>query len=92
MSKIYKPEDFPGKNPKAKRDEIIAKVSSAIESNSFVKLNDNTIQLKITGDYDRDELIDFQSSYSLLGGWHKIDTTRDISSTNEHEITITLYK
>ncbi len=44
MAKIYKPEDFPAKDPKAKRSEIVEKVSAAIESNSFTKENDNTIR------------------------------------------------
>lgn len=92
MAKIYKPEDFPVKDPKAKRSEIVEKVSAAIESNSFIKENDNTISLKITGDYDQNELIDFQSYYSLLGDWSKIETSRNLSPNSEHEIKITLVK
>lgn len=92
MSKVYKPEDFPPKDPKAKRSELVAKVSAAIESNSFLKENDNKISLKITGDYDQQELIDFQSYYALLGHWSKVETTRNLSPNSEHEIKIVLIK
>ena len=92
MSKIYKPEDFPSKDVKAKRPEIISKVDESIKSGNYTKLDDNTISVTIVGNYDKDELIDFQSSYALIGNWTKVETTRIVVPDSNNEIKIFLHK
>lgn len=87
--KIYTPNDFPKENPSDKRSEIISKIDEVIKSGNYLK-TDEKIVLEIKGNYNTDQLIDFQQYYSIQGKWKKVETIRHKIDGNDG-VKITMY-